>query len=244
MPYRGDVHALETRRSAIEKELADVRTRARELADVQESEAALAKELASVERMLGDIAPARRSLPMLDDVRIATPCKASWDDMVADGPNPAVRFCGQCQKNVYNLSDMNKADAERVLREKEGKLCARVYRREDGTVITADCPVGVRRRRVRRAAFTAIGGGLLAFAGVMLVRSSTTRMGSIAMAGQVQMGELPPTMGDVDPVPPETVAPTGPTPTAVMGVVAPVPRPPPPHAKKPLDVAKPKPPAR
>lgn len=242
MPYRGDVHALETRRSALEKELADVRLRARELADVQESEATLANELASVERMLGDIAPARRSLPMLDDVRIAAPCKASWDDMVADGPNPAVRFCGQCQKNVYNLSDMNKADAERVLREKEGTLCARVYRREDGTVITADCPVGVRRRRVRRAAFTAIGGGLLAFAGVMLVRPSTARMGSVAVAGQVQMGE--PTMGDVDPIPPETVAPTGPTPTAVMGVVAPVPRPPPPDAKKSVDVAKPKPRAR
>jgi hypothetical protein len=245
MPYRGDVHALEARRVALEKALADVRVRARELAETQQTEAALAAELASVARMLGDIAsvaslPAKRSLPMLDDIRIASPCSANWDDMVVDAKNAAVRFCGQCAKNVYNLSDMTKADAESVLREKEGKLCARVYRRDDGTVITADCPVGVRRRRVRRVAVSAVGGGMLAFAGVMLMRGSSVRMGDTAMQGKVETRELRPMMGDIEPTTPEPVAETGTT--AVMGTVAPM-KPPPP-AKKPLDVAKPKPAAR
>ena len=240
MPYRGDVHALESRRDTLAKELADLRARARELADVARTEAELAKELASVERMLGDIAPAKRALPMLDDVRIASPCNASWDDMVVDAANASVRFCGQCAKNVYNLSEMPRVDAERVLREKEGKLCARIYRRTDGTLITADCPVGVRRRRVRRAAVAAVGGGILAFAGVMSLRAATVRMGDVRPTSNVDVEEIRPMMGDVAPeqAPPSASQGT----VAAMGTVAmiPQPQPQPPAKKASPVVAKPK----
>ena len=41
-------------------------------------------------------------------------------------------------------------EAERLIAEREGRLCVRFYQRTDGTVLTADCEVGVRRRRVRR----------------------------------------------------------------------------------------------
>ncbi len=75
----------------------------------------------------------------LDSIKIASPCKANWDEMVG---NNRERFCGECQLNVYNLSGMTKRDAESLLMNSEGRLCARFFRRKDGTIITKDCPVG------------------------------------------------------------------------------------------------------
>ena len=94
----------------------------------------------------------------LDRVRIASPCSVSWERMVG---NDHVRFCDQCNLNVYNISSMTRKQAEALVVSTEGRLCVRLYKRTDGTVITQDCPVGLRalRRRVSRiagAAFTAL----------------------------------------------------------------------------------------
>jgi len=77
--------------------------------------------------------PATLSLNVID---IARPCPADWDAMHGD---ERVRFCDHCQLNVYNLSEMSRPAAEKLLIEKEGHLCVRLYRRMDGTVITRDC---------------------------------------------------------------------------------------------------------
>jgi hypothetical protein len=92
------------------------------------------------------------STEILDQIRIASPCKASWDGMTGDD---RVRFCGLCRKHVYNISAMTSSEAAALVKENEGGLCVRLYRRADGTVLAADCPVGVRaavRRRARRVA--------------------------------------------------------------------------------------------
>src|SRR5205814_4285456 len=83
---------------------------------------------------------------LVQQVQIASPCTASWDGMTGDDRS---RFCGQCKLNVYNLSAMTEAEGEALIIEKEGKLCARIYRRYDGTVLTKDCPVGLRAVRRR-----------------------------------------------------------------------------------------------
>lgn len=87
----------------------------------------------------------------LDGVRVAAPCSVGWENMVG---TDRVRFCGQCQLNVYNLSDMTRNEAERLISESEGRLCVRYYRRADGTILTRNCPVGLRalRRRLSRVA--------------------------------------------------------------------------------------------
>jgi hypothetical protein len=92
---------------------------------------------------------------MLDRVSIAAPCPADWDSMPG---TDQVRHCGQCNKNVYNLSAMTRREAEALLREKEGQLCARLYRRADGTILTENCPAGLRAigRRVSRVAGAAM----------------------------------------------------------------------------------------
>jgi hypothetical protein len=91
----------------------------------------------------------------LENIRIASPCAADWDDMHGD---ERVRFCGRCEKNVYNLSSMSRSDAESLVNQKEGRLCVRFFQRADGTMLTADCPVGAERLRWRQRVWASISG--------------------------------------------------------------------------------------
>ena len=105
----------------------------------------------------------RESTNPLDKIKIASPCSANWDEMYG---SERKRFCADCRLNVYNISEMTKDEAENFILRSEGRLCLRVYRRRDGTVITRDCPVGWARvkRRISRVYSAALGiaGGFLA----------------------------------------------------------------------------------
>lgn len=104
----------------------------------------------------------------LNNIKVASPCSANWDQMVGDDRK---RYCGDCKLNVFNLSGMTKVEAEDLLTNSEGRVCVRFYRRSDGTVLTQDCPVGwakVKRNlsRAATAVFTLIVGlfgGIFAF---------------------------------------------------------------------------------
>ncbi|HYD01917.1 MAG TPA: hypothetical protein VEB22_11885 [Phycisphaerales bacterium] len=99
------------------------------------------------------------SLPLLDRIQIASPCDVRWEEMTGDERS---RRCARCSLDVHNLAGLTRAEAERLLtrrfnpegRETAGCFCAQIYRRADGTVLTADCPVGVAalRLKARRAA--------------------------------------------------------------------------------------------
>jgi Carboxypeptidase regulatory-like domain len=92
---------------------------------------------------------------MKQDMRIASPCTADWNGMVGDD---LVRYCPQCQRDVYNFSELTAVEAERIVMEREGRLCARFYQRADGTTLTKDCPASVRVvvQRVSRLASAAL----------------------------------------------------------------------------------------
>lgn len=77
--------------------------------------------------------------------------------------NDQVRFCGQCQKHVYNISEISADDAVSLIQESEGQLCIRLFRRDDGTVLNGNCPVGVRQVWSRWKRFV----GVAATAGVV-----------------------------------------------------------------------------
>jgi hypothetical protein len=87
----------------------------------------------------------------LGDLRIAAPCEASWEGMAGD---ERVRHCTLCRLNVYNFAEMTRGEIQDLLVRTEGRVCARLYRRADGTLLTRDCPSGLRalRRRASRAA--------------------------------------------------------------------------------------------
>src|SRR5258705_549057 len=105
---------------------------------------------------------------MLDRISIAAPCSADWDSMPG---SDRVRHCDQCNKNVYNLSEMTRRQAEALIREKEGQLCARLYRRADGSILTSNCPAGLRAigRSVSRMAGAAM-------SAMMTVSSATAQI--------------------------------------------------------------------
>jgi hypothetical protein len=107
--YRSDFSALMARRRALETELALVR---RDESDHR-----------------------RRCLQLLERAYIATPCRQRWTRMVGDDRS---RHCAHCDKKVYNLEALDAAEVEALLRQ-SGEVCARLYRRPDGTIVTADC---------------------------------------------------------------------------------------------------------
>ena len=103
----------------------------------------------------------------LDRIAVASPCPMAWDDMAGDD---RVRFCSQCNLNVYDISAMTKSQAESFIANAEGRICAKFYRRADGTVLTQDCPVGLRavRKKVSRAAAAAFSAIVSLFGGTAL----------------------------------------------------------------------------
>jgi hypothetical protein len=96
----------------------------------------------------------------LDQIEIASPCTVSWETMNGDD---LVRHCSQCSLSVYNISEMSKSEAETLVRVKEGRLCIRMYKRFDGTVITNDCPVGLRKLKQSLQLISRAAAALLTF---------------------------------------------------------------------------------
>ena len=142
MTYRNDVDALAARHAALDAEVS-AKTRERDAA-----------------RDLLTEARERARLPVLANLRVASPCSADWKQMTGDD---RVRACGTCEKRVYNLSELARDEAEALIEKHEGKLCVRYYKRSDGTILLTDCEIGakgVRRRRwVAAGAIALLAGG-------------------------------------------------------------------------------------
>lgn len=77
---------------------------------------------------------------MIDDLRIASPCGERWERMRGDARS---RVCDRCELRVYNLVEFSREEIQELIVRTEGRLCARIYRRRDGRIMTRDC--GVRR---------------------------------------------------------------------------------------------------
>src|SRR5437763_16075542 len=121
----------------------------------------------------------------LNHVEVAAPCKADWDQMIG---SEQMRYCGQCSLNVYNLSGMTRDEAESLIARNEGRLCVRFYRRTDGTIITRDCPVGLRAIRDRVSYWTK---AVIAAALTFLATAGFYRLSDMRpFAPQMTMGSI------------------------------------------------------
>jgi hypothetical protein len=167
MSYRDDEQALRSYLGDLDRQLAALDERAAELAGVDAERARLGREATRLRTEL-EVHAARRRPVRLDALRVAAPCKERWDDMRGDAVS---RHCQRCDQPVFNLSAMSRDQAEAFLAERVGPsagACVRFYRRADGTVMTADCAPGARRRQRGLAAAAgllasaAAGAGLLA----------------------------------------------------------------------------------
>src|SRR5687767_86991 len=86
----------------------------------------------------------------IQNIRVASPCSVSWETMTGDA---RVRHCDSCRLNIYNTAEMTGSEIETLVQNREGRLCIRLYRRADGTLLTKDCPVGVRAIQKRVTKF-------------------------------------------------------------------------------------------
>ena len=64
-------------------------------------------------------------------VKTATPCGEPWEAMQGDDVK---RFCGRCRLFVYDFAALTTEEARALLVRTEGRLCGRIFTREDGTV--------------------------------------------------------------------------------------------------------------
>lgn len=73
----------------------------------------------------------------------------AWDRMAGD---ERVRHCTACDLDVYNFASMTSEEIRELVLRTEGRLCGRLYRRADGTLLTRDCPTKLQavRRRLSR----------------------------------------------------------------------------------------------
>lgn len=87
----------------------------------------------------------------VNKLRVAAPCSIAWEAMTGDDRS---RVCGQCDRRVYNIGEMTRAEIQGLVSGQMERVCVRLFRRADGTVMTQDCPSGVRliRRRLSRYA--------------------------------------------------------------------------------------------
>jgi hypothetical protein len=86
------------------------------------------------------------SRDLVDRIEIGSPCTVPWEGMPGD---ERVRFCGQCRQNVFNVDALGREEARRLIARQQGRLCVRMLRRPDGTVVTADCWSRLRAARRR-----------------------------------------------------------------------------------------------
>jgi hypothetical protein len=84
----------------------------------------------------------------INKIRVASPCSVPWESMTGD---EQVRKCDDCGLNVHNLAAMSEAEIGRLIVNREGRLCIRLYKRRDGTILAQVCPTGVRGYRKRMA---------------------------------------------------------------------------------------------
>lgn len=165
----------------------------------------------------------KRFTSPLRNVKVASPCPADWDRMIG---NERARFCGQCELNVYNLSSMSTLEAESLIARTEGRLCVRYYRRKDGSIITQDCPVGLRKLKQRAARIKrAVASLVLGFLAGLGVHGVANRFGGFLLDPIAPWGSYGRTTGIMAEPPArrpdiavgQLVAPTNRQPELVMG---------------------------
>ena len=155
MPYRDELEALEHRQAHLEEELGRIDEALARARKLDRERAIVSRELTEVRTVLGS----RRS--PLDGVRPASPCSAAWELMEGNGSE---RRCQACGKRVFNLSGLSRAESARVLMDRGAGT--KLHRREDGTLIDGDCPLGSRLRQRGR---TVVTGGTVALVGAGLL---------------------------------------------------------------------------
>ena len=100
----------------------------------------------------------------INKLKVASPCPVGWESMKGDD---RTRHCDVCKLNVYNISELSRNEVANLVASNRDRLCVRLYRRADGTVLTKDCPVGFRAYQKKLALYA--GAALSAILGLFSI---------------------------------------------------------------------------
>ena len=70
---------------------------------------------------------------LLDSIDVPAPCPQSWDAMRG---GDKVRFCGNCEKDIHNLSAMTRGEIKKLLLQSKESVCIRMEKDADGKIKT------------------------------------------------------------------------------------------------------------
>jgi hypothetical protein len=136
--------------------------------------------------MLSEITPREITPPeiRLPEIKIASPCSAQWEQMTGD---KRARHCAECNLDVYNFSEMTSAEIEALTAARAGeRLCGRLYQRADGTILTRDCPVGL-RAKIRRVSRRLTGALAAAMSLFFATECAKPLMGQALVMGKIRV---------------------------------------------------------
>lgn len=82
-----------------------------------------------------------------DDYKMATPnCPFVWSEN-PDNPKERVKYCTNCNAQVYNLSGFDMNETQSLIFKRENRNNAPLYKREDGKFMTSDCPIALKKKK-------------------------------------------------------------------------------------------------
>jgi len=128
---------------------------------------------------------------MIENIRIASPCPANWEQMRGDD---RVRHCDACNLNVYNLAAFTESEIRDLVANRKGRLCGRIYQRQDGTVLTQNCPVGLRAvtQRISRIAGAVFALLTVNFSAVLPLLSQSYTRTNVSQAAALELNVFDP----------------------------------------------------
>jgi|GEM_PF-6228148 len=81
-------------------------------------------------------------------IQIDEPCTKDWDGMSGTDQQ---RFCDTCDKHVLNFSEMSAAEVNQAMSSAgDTRVCARIQRKPDGSIVTRDSRSKLRRSLLSR----------------------------------------------------------------------------------------------
>ena len=135
-----------------------------ELDEAESLRAARLREKAMLEESVQ-----RERQPLLARIRVKTPCRESWEAMAG---SESRRHCERCKRDVYDLSEMTRAEVEALFAHEAEAPCVRLRLRHDGRVATSDCPIEPSRMP-------------------LMMSAALGAMGAVAVSGAVALACLP-----------------------------------------------------
>jgi hypothetical protein len=131
----------------------------------------------------------------LDDSHIPVPCTKAWDELKGNG---VARSCDTCNKDVHDLSQLTRAQADELLAS-NSDLCVRYATRKDGTLVLADSLV---RGRASKARSLVLAAALVAGTAYVTMPPAAPRYSNddderSYTAGELRRYEDPPAIDDV-----------------------------------------------